>query len=269
VFEETKKYFARPALLYHNNIVFVLGGPGSGKGTQCAKLVDEFKLKHLSTGDLLRAEVDKGTPVGQKAESLMQEGKMVPTSLVIGLLRKAIEENIDAPGFLIDGYPRTMDQAEEFENTIGPCRLTLFFNCPLKTLEERLLERGKTSGRADDNIDTIKKRFATFQEQSLPVIEYFKEADKCVTIEGVFSKDIVYAETRKYFLKSSQIYHPDIVLVTGDVSSGKSSVCLELSKRHGYDLLAIEDIIRTKERTVALIKPQYGMNRKDEIMSRI
>jgi adenylate kinase len=224
--------------------VFVLGGPGSGKGTQCAKLVDEFKLTHLSTGDLLRAEVDKGTAVGKKAASLMKEGKMVPTSLVIGLLRKAIEENIDSPGFLIDGYPRAMDQAEEFENTIGPCRLTLFFNCPLETLEARLLERGKTSGRADDNIDTIKKRFQTFQEQSLPVIDYLRKKGKCIEISSTSPVEDVYQHARVHFIPPTKLTLKNLVFVLGGPGSGKGTQCAKLSEKYNLVHISTGDLLR-------------------------
>ncbi|KAJ3047327.1 hypothetical protein HDU99_009522, partial [Rhizoclosmatium hyalinum] len=95
-------------------------------------------------------------------------------SIILGLLKAAINNSPEnTPGFLIDGFPRAMDQAIEFEKTIFPAKKVLFFNCPLDTLEARLLERGKTSGRADDNIDTIRKRFKTFQEESLPVVGHF------------------------------------------------------------------------------------------------
>jgi len=206
--------------------------------------VDEFKLKHLSTGDLLRAEVDKGTAVGQKAASLMKEGKMVPTSLVIGLLRKAIEENINAPGFLIDGYPRAMDQAAEFESTIGPCRLTLFFNCPMETLEARLLERGKTSGRADDNIDTIKKRFMTFQEQSLPVIDHLKKKGKCIEIASTSSVEDVYSQARIHFIPPAKLALKNLVLVLGGPGSGKGTQCAKLAEKYSLVHISTGDLLR-------------------------
>jgi adenylate kinase len=206
--------------------------------------VDEFKLKHLSTGDLLRAEVDKGTAVGQKAASLMKEGKMVPTSLVIGLLRKAIEENINAPGFLIDGYPRAMDQAAEFESTIGPCRLTLFFNCPMETLEARLLERGKTSGRADDNIDTIKKRFMTFQEQSLPVIDHLKKKGKCIEIASTSSVEDVYSQARIHFILPAKLALKNLVLVLGGPGSGKGTQCAKLAEKYSLVHISTGDLLR-------------------------
>ncbi|ORY38281.1 ADK-domain-containing protein [Neocallimastix californiae] len=147
----------------NSNIIFVLGGPGSGKGTQCDKIVDEFGLKHLSTGDMLREEVNKGTELGKELNEIMKEGKMVPQDLVLKLVKQEIDDNKNAKGFLIDGFPRTLDQAKSFEENVGPVKSVLYFDCPPEVLEERLLERGKTSGRADDNIDTIKKRLETYE----------------------------------------------------------------------------------------------------------
>ncbi|KAJ3411298.1 hypothetical protein HDV05_002402 [Chytridiales sp. JEL 0842] len=186
--------------LNHPNIVFVLGGPGSGKGTQCARLAKEFQLTHLSTGDLLRAEVENGTEVGIRCAEMMKEGKIVPMNIILGLLRDAIASNISTPGFLIDGFPRAMDQALEFQSTISTPRLVLYFTCPLTVLESRLLERGKTSGRADDNLDTIRKRFSTFENQSLPVVEHFKKEGKVVEIASTKPVEEVYEETRIHFL---------------------------------------------------------------------
>ncbi|KAI9203007.1 adenylate kinase-domain-containing protein, partial [Polychytrium aggregatum] len=168
--------------LNHPNVVFVLGGPGSGKGTQCTRLAQEFNLVHLSAGDLLRNEVNTGSEVGEMCSALMKEGKLVPMEITIGLLRKAMESHRDASGFLIDGFPRALDQAHEFERTIGPCRKALFYHCTLDILEQRLLERGKTSGRDDDNIDVIRKRFATFESQSMPVIDYYESQGKAVKV---------------------------------------------------------------------------------------
>ena len=243
--------------------MFVLGGPGSGKGTQCAKLVEEFKLKHLSTGDLLRAEVEKRSAVGEKAAALMKDGKMVPTALVIGLLRKAIDENIESAGFLIDGYPRAMDQAEEFENTIGPCRLALFFNCPLETLEARLLERGKTSGRADDNIDTIKKRFQTFQEQSLPVIDHLKKKGKCIEISCTTSVDAVYEQARNHFIPPLKLSLKNLVFILGGPGSGKGTQCSKLAVKYGLVHISTGDLLReeVKNKTAIGKAAQEAMQR--------
>ncbi|KAJ3288454.1 hypothetical protein HK104_008172, partial [Borealophlyctis nickersoniae] len=157
------------------NIAFVLGGPGSGKGTQCDRIVQQLQWAHLSTGDLLREEVKKGTDLGRSLEADMKEGKMVPLEVTMRLLSSAMEEKRGAPGFLIDGFPRTMEQATLFEQTIGRCTFVLFFDCPNEILTQRLLKRGETSGRADDNLESIQKRLKTFEEASMPVIEHFKK----------------------------------------------------------------------------------------------
>ncbi|ORY44410.1 ADK-domain-containing protein [Rhizoclosmatium globosum] len=191
---------SRTPVIGHPNIIFVLGGPGSGKGTQCERLAKEFNLTHLSTGDLLRAELEKGSDIGKKCGDLMKEGKIVPMAIILGLLKAAINQNFDTPGFLIDGFPRAMDQAQEFEATIGKCKTVLCFTCPLKVLEARLLERGKTSGRADDNIDTIKKRFKTFEEQSMPVIEFYRKDGRAILVDSTAPIDKVYQTTRQYIV---------------------------------------------------------------------
>ncbi|KAI8854164.1 adenylate kinase-domain-containing protein [Chytridium lagenaria] len=190
--------------LNHPNIIFVLGGPGSGKGTQCARLAEEFNFAHLSTGDLLRAELEKGSEIGKQCGELMKEGKIVPMSIMIGLLKNEMQERMDTPGFLIDGFPRALDQAFEFEKVIGKCRTVLYFSCPLTILEERLLERGKTSGRADDNLETIKKRFKTFEEQSMPVVDYYTIDGRVIHISSTSSIDEVYEQTRGHFLTEEQ-----------------------------------------------------------------
>ncbi|KAJ1548646.1 hypothetical protein HK405_001324 [Cladochytrium tenue] len=176
------------AVIDHPNIFFVLGGPGSGKGTQCERLAKEFNLCHLSTGDLLRKEVQNGTEIGRKCEELMKEGKIVPMANFINF--KTLQ----------DGFPRAMDQAVEFEKSVARCRAVLFFECPLDVLEARLLERGKTSGRADDNIETIKKRFQTFMDQSVPAVAHFEESGRVITISSTAPIDEVYKKARTNFL---------------------------------------------------------------------
>jgi adenylate kinase len=172
-------------------IVFVLGGPGSGKGTQCARIVEEFGHTHLSTGDLLRDEVASGSPLGTACQTLMTEGKLVSQEIIISLLKAAMVKS-DGTKFLIDGFPRAMDQAEMFEAKVAVCDKVLFFDCPLETMTERLLKRGETSGRADDNLETIQKRFDTFTSQSLPVVTHFEAQNKCFKISSIPGPDEVY-----------------------------------------------------------------------------
>ncbi|EGX94064.1 uridylate kinase [Cordyceps militaris CM01] len=185
-------------------VVFVLGGPGAGKGTQCAKLVAQHGFTHLSAGDLLRAEQDRpGSQFGDLIRDYIKNGLIVPMEVTVKLLENAMADALAANGgattgrFLIDGFPRKLDQAYKFEDTVCPARLVLFFDCPEKVMEARLMERGKTSGRADDNAESIRKRFRVFVETSMPVVDYYEKQGKVVKVEAVTSADEVFAETQK------------------------------------------------------------------------
>jgi len=184
-------------------VIFVLGGPGSGKGTQCAKLVKDFGFKHLSAGDLLREEQDRpGSEYGEMIKDNIREGIIVPMEVTVTLLEKAILRTIDETGerrFLVDGFPRKMDQALKFEEAVCPSKFTLFFDCPESVMQERLLDRGKTSGRSDDNEDSIKKRFKVFIETSMPVVDYFDRQGRVVKVSAVPPPDAVYEEVKKQF----------------------------------------------------------------------
>lgn len=176
-------------------VIFVLGGPGAGKGTQCAKLVKDFGFVHLSAGDLLRAEQNReGSQYGELIKKCIKEGEIVPQEVTVALLKNAITSNYNDGNkkFLVDGFPRKMDQAITFEEEIVPSSMTLFFDCPEKVMLERLLQRGKTSGRIDDNIESIKKRFKTFVETSVPVVEYFEKQGKVVKVSCDQPVDEVY-----------------------------------------------------------------------------
>ncbi|UZJ51275.1 hypothetical protein CBS101457_000595 [Exobasidium rhododendri] len=185
-------------------VVFVLGGPGAGKGTQCERLVNDYGFVHLSAGDLLRAEQQReGSEFGQLIADHIKEGKIVPQEVTIALLRNAMGEAIKTQGaafkvaedqrskwadskgrFLIDGFPRKMDQALKFDETVCLSRFVLFLQCSEKVMLERLTERGKTSGRADDNAESIKKRFRTFEETSMPVVDYYRKQGRVVEVNS-------------------------------------------------------------------------------------
>ncbi|KAI5293209.1 hypothetical protein KEM52_005746 [Ascosphaera acerosa] len=188
-------------------VIFVLGGPGSGKGTQSAKIVSDYGFIHLSAGDLLRAEQQReGSQYGDLIRSYIRDGQIVPMEITVGLLSNEMEAVIrnrayktDKPRFLIDGFPRKMDQAKFFEDTVCVSTGTLFLNCPEDVLLQRLLKRGETSGREDDNIESIRKRFRVFEEQSMPVVDLFRSEGKILSVESVGSVDEVYQRIRAGF----------------------------------------------------------------------
>ncbi|KAL0939054.1 uridylate kinase [Colletotrichum truncatum] len=186
-------------------VLFVLGGPGAGKGTQCAKLVSDYGFTHLSAGDLLRAEQDRpGSQFGQLIKDYIKDGLIVPMEVTVQLLENAMTETIKNQGnkrFLIDGFPRKMDQAIKFEESVCPAKLVLFYDCPEAVMEGRLLERGKTSGRADDNAESIRKRFRTFVETSMPVVDYFEKEGRVVKLDATPPPQEVYARTRQELSK--------------------------------------------------------------------
>ncbi|WFD30665.1 UMP/CMP kinase [Malassezia sp. CBS 17886] len=196
-------------------IVFVLGGPGAGKGTHCARLVRDYGFVHLSAntpaGDLLRSEQARpGSQFGVMIADCIREGKIVPMEVTISLLRNAIQEALDefmhstAHGwgsgrgrFLIDGFPRKLDQSFKFEETVCPSQFILFLRCSEEVMLRRLLHRGETSGRTDDNVDSIKKRFQTFVESSMPVVDYHRSRGSVVEINAMEDVDNVYAQIRQ------------------------------------------------------------------------
>jgi len=202
-FQRDKPLFSSGAGDGQAIVIFVLGGPGAGKGTQCANLVRDYGFKHLSAGDLLREEQDRpGSQYGEMIKTYIKEGQIVPMEVTIQLLENAMTSTIKENGnrkFLIDGFPRKMDQALAFEEKVVPSKFTLFFDCPEETMRERLLNRGKTSGRADDNEESIKKRFRVFVEQSKPVVDHFASEGRVLPVDAKASPTEVYEMVRTGF----------------------------------------------------------------------
>ncbi|KAI9778096.1 MAG: hypothetical protein M1839_008400 [Geoglossum umbratile] len=163
------------------------GGPGVGKGTQCTRLAQDLGLVHISVGDLLRIEKEEGQPeVRELIETHMQGGTIVPTGITMAILKAAIIRHVegDKRRFLVDGFPRHMEQALAFEKVICPCRAVLYFEGSREIMLQRLLNRAKTSGRVDDNEVTFNKRMKGFWEETLPVIEYFQSKGKLITVQA-------------------------------------------------------------------------------------
>lgn len=182
-------------------VIFVLGGPGAGKGTQCARLVDRHNFVHLSAGDLLRAEQARpGSEFGALISDCIRNGTIVPMEVTIKLLENAMaaalaDGSASSRRFLIDGFPRKMDQALKFEETVCRAKMVLFYDCPEEAMEARLLERGKTSGRSDDNAESIRKRFRTFVETSMPVVDLYEKEGRVARIDASAAPDTVFGAT--------------------------------------------------------------------------
>ncbi|KAJ1919459.1 bifunctional uridylate/adenylate kinase [Mycoemilia scoparia] len=183
-------------------VVFVLGGPGSGKGTNSAKLVKDFGFVHMCAGDLLRAEQKRpGSKYGELIANYIREGQIVPHEITIKLLRNMMMEHPESDRFLIDGFPRNVVQAKAFEDTVTRCEKVIYYECPENVMLERLLKRGESSGRSDDNIESIRKRFRVFTQDSYPVIENYLKDDKVITINCQKSPEDVYAQTKAEMAK--------------------------------------------------------------------
>lgn len=169
--------------------IILFGPPGSGKGTQSEKLIDKYGLIHLSTGNLLREEIANKTKLGLEAKKFMDNGQLVPDSVVIGMIRSALAHNPKAKGFLFDGFPRTVAQSEALDELLAENRseinVVLALEVGEEELVERLLNRGKTSGRSDDiNEDVIRARITEYENKTSPVAEYYAQFDKVVRIKG-------------------------------------------------------------------------------------
>ncbi|KAG4073925.1 hypothetical protein HA402_014130 [Bradysia odoriphaga] len=166
-------------------IIWVLGGPGSGKGTQCAKIVEKYGFSHFSTGDLLRDEVASGSDKGKELQDIMKRGELVSNAQVLSLLEVAMKKVTNSKGFLIDGYPRQKDQGAAFEQAIAPVDLILYFECRDETMVARILHRASQSAevRADDNEETIKTRIATFSKNTNEILVLYPQQTRRIDAE--------------------------------------------------------------------------------------
>ena len=180
------------------NIV-LFGPPGSGKGTQSQLLINQYHLIHLSTGDILRGEIAQGTELGQKAKSIMDRGDLVPDEVVISMIRSILEKTPNATGFIFDGFPRTTAQAKSLDQMLDELNTSISTMLSLEVAEDeltnRLLERGKSSGRADDaNESIIRNRIQEYKNKTAPLKEFYTQQNKLQSIEGVGSIDVINAK---------------------------------------------------------------------------
>ena len=177
------------------NIV-LFGPPGSGKGTQAEKIIEKYNLVHISTGDLLRKEVADQTELGKRAKAIMDSGELVSDEIVIGMIRNKLEEHQDRSGFIFDGFPRTVEQARELRKTLTDYEerisMMIALTVPREELVKRLLNRGKETGRSDDNQETINNRIDVYDRQTVPVSYYYQKMHKHTPVDGVGSIDKIF-----------------------------------------------------------------------------
>lgn len=185
------------------NVVFVLGGPGAGKGTMCELAESQLGWTHLSSGDLLRTELGAAGPGSEHIGEFVTAGKLVPNKTIMALLKNKMERVTRTTGninFLLDGFPRSLGNLEAWREAFGRGGLLpkmLYFECPYAVLEKRILGRARYSGRSDDNIESVKLRFDTFKAETLPTVEYFKRLGRCVEVDTSFDRPSVYALVRE------------------------------------------------------------------------
>jgi adenylate kinase len=191
--------------------LILFGPPGSGKGTQSERLVEKYGLVHLSTGNLLREEISNKTPLGVEAKKFMDHGQLVPDEVVIGMVDSYFDKHKDAAGFLFDGFPRTVAQAQALDKLLTLKKTGIAMVLALEVTEDelvkRLLNRGKTSGRSDDtNEEVISKRFAVYTNETTPVADYYKKSKKFKAIHGEGEVEEIFAALRQAIDKAMAVH---------------------------------------------------------------
>ena len=178
--------------------LILFGPPGSGKGTQAAKLVEKYDLLHISTGDLFRYEMGNNTPLGQQAKSFIEKGQLVPDEVTIGMLKNKVDANPGVHGFIFDGFPRTVAQAEALDKLLADMGTSISGLLALDVNDEeitqRILLRGETSGRADDNDESIiRNRIEVYKSETTPVFDYYAQSGKSLKINGMGGIEEIFA----------------------------------------------------------------------------
>jgi len=215
--------------------IALFGPPGAGKGTQSMLLLEKYNLTYISTGDILRAEIKAKSELGIEAKKLIDKGELVPDELIIQIIEKRIIDNADSNGFLFDGFPRTMVQAYILEALLLKINATL--NCmlcldvPEDELMRRLLERGKISGRSDDNEEVIKSRLIEYNTKTFPVIDFYKVRDQYISIEGTGTVDEVFELLSDAIDETLTTVWLNIVLL-GAPGAGKGTQGRLLAEKH-------------------------------------
>lgn len=182
------------------NIV-IFGAPGSGKGTQSERIVAKYGINHISTGDVLRAEIKNNTELGKIAKGYIDQGQLIPDELIIDILAKTLDSFENSKGVIFDGFPRTIPQAEALKKVLAErgqsVSIMLDLDVPEDELMTRLIKRGQESGRADDNEETIKKRLVVYHSQTAPLIDWYKAEGQYCHINGLGTMEGIFEEICK------------------------------------------------------------------------
>lgn len=172
-------------------IVFI-GPPGAGKGTQAERMIERYKLAHLSTGDMLRAARDAQTEVGKKAHEYMSTGRLVPDDIIVEIIKERLADSDCQAGYLLDGFPRTIAQAEALDRMLGKKGTPLDVVLELKVPEEELFQRLAGRGRADDTPDVIRQRLVAYRDQTSPLLDYYGKAGLLESVDGLGTIDEIF-----------------------------------------------------------------------------
>ena len=176
--------------------IALFGPPGAGKGTQAQKIVEKYNLAHLSTGDMIRREIADGTELGKMAEGIINRGELLSDEFVVALIENRIAQLTGVDGFLFDGFPRTVAQAEKLDQMLAkggtPLKGLISIDVPHDELMRRMLQRAKIEGRADDNEEVIENRFREYRAKTLPVSDHYKAQGKCFDVNGFGTVEEVF-----------------------------------------------------------------------------
>jgi adenylate kinase len=188
----------------YNLILF--GPPGSGKGTQSSRIAEKYNLVHTSTGDIFRREIRDGSPLGLKVQSIIEKGELVPDDLLVDILRSALQRAAGINGFVLDGYPRTIRQAEDLDMLLKETGESLSLVLALDVDEEevvtRLLKRAQLEGRKDDTEEVIRNRMKVYHSQTRPLTEYYRKQGKFISVRGIGTIDDIFTEICKVIDRS-------------------------------------------------------------------
>lgn len=181
--------------------IIIFGPPGTGKGTMSVKLSEDYGLRHISTGDIIRKNQEEKTKIGLLADKIVNGGGLLPDDIVNEMMKQELIDDTKSAGFIYDGFPRTAAQAkmlDQFLTTRGtPITTVIFLDSPKLVVQDRILERGKISGRKDDNLAAFKVRWQAYQSQTVPAINYFEGRGKVVKVDGEGEIDVVYERIKK------------------------------------------------------------------------